>query len=123
MRLVVGILFVGSLSCAQRCRDFVEVAGGFQCPEGARANAAFFIAPVDRPYNQGILVGRCTVSVAGTTVSVTMERAACSEPAPAGSDVSGVCTIPALAPGQYVIAGHEVVLPGDGGVTLSCATR
>jgi len=62
------------------------------------------------------------VSVAGTAVTVTMERAACSEPLPMGADVSGGCTIPALAPGRYVIAGHDVVLPADGTPTLSCPT-
>lgn len=123
MRLVVALLLVGSVSCAPRCRDFVEVDGGFRCPDGARANAPIFIEPADRPFNQPALVGRCTVSIAGNTVSVTMERAVCSEPVPVGADVSGGCTIPALAPGQYVIAGHEVVLLADGGVTPSCTTR
>ncbi len=123
MRLVVALVVVVFLSCAERCRDFVEVEGGFRCPDGARANAPFFIAPVDRPYTAlDVLVGRCTVSVAGTTVTVTMERAACSEPLPMGADVSGGCTIPALAPGRYVIAGHDVVLPTDGTPTLSCLT-
>lgn len=123
MRLVVALLLVGSVSCAERCREFVEVEGGFRCPDAARANAPFFIAPVDRPYAaSSVLVGRCTVSVAGTTVTVTMERAACSEPLPMGADVSGTCTIPALAPGRYVIAGHDVVLPADGTLTLSCPT-
>lgn len=121
MRLVVALLLVGCVSCAERCREFVEVEGGFRCPDGARANVPFFIAPIDRPFtNLGVLVGRCTVSVAGTTVNVTMERAACSEPVPLGADVSGGCMIPALAPGRYVIAGHDVVLPADGTPTLSC---
>lgn len=123
MRLVVALLLVGCVSCAERCREFVEVAGGFRCPEGARANVPFFIAPVDRPYTAlDVLVGRCTVSVAGTMVTVTMERTACSEPLPMGADVSGGCTIPALAPGRYTIASHDVVLPADGTPTLSCPT-
>lgn len=123
MRLVVALLLVGCVSCAERCREFVEVAGGFRCPEGARANVPFFIAPVDRPYTAlDVLVGRCTVSVAGTTVTVTMERTACSEPLPMGADVSGGCTIPALAPGRYTIASHDVVLPADGTPTPSCPT-
>lgn len=121
MRLLVPLLLVGSVSCAERCREFVEVEGGFRCPDGARANVPFFIIPIDRPYTAlDVLVGRCTVSVAGTTVTVMMERAACSEPVPMGADVSGGCTIPALAPGRYVIAGHDVVLPVDGTTTLSC---
>lgn len=119
MRLVVALSLMVCVSCAGPCREFVEIEGGFRCPTGARADAPFLIVPVDRPYtNLDVLVGRCTVSVAGTTVTVTMERAVCSEPVPMDAGVG--CTIPALAPGRYTIAGHDVVLPADGTPTLSC---